>query len=83
MVGLSCRVMGTIVAFGGTLQIRKINVEKSLCWDMKILERFTSCFRNFLIRHFRDSSGLAIMDIKSVAKLCKSERQRRDGIFIL
>ena len=28
MVGLSCRVMGTIVAFGGALQIRKINVEK-------------------------------------------------------
>ena len=38
MVGLSCRVMGTIVAFGGTLQIRKINAEKRLKAKLNVLK---------------------------------------------
>ena len=38
MVGLSCRVMGTIVAFGGALQIRKINVEKRFKAKLNVIK---------------------------------------------
>ena len=46
MVGLSCRVMGTIVAFGSALQIRKINVEKgqSQTKCKKKVNKFLSTF---------------------------------------